>query len=113
MMWAAASSSASRCAPVAASRAIRCRAAGTSRKRAGRLLVCAPNTLIADDGGWAGHVDLGALGVADCWADPAIATWSTTWNYEPGWEEPLLEAYGIGPDPVRTRYYRLLWDLGR
>jgi hypothetical protein len=23
----------------------------------------------------------------------------------------LLEAYGIPPDPDRTRYYRLLWDL--
>jgi hypothetical protein len=43
---------------------------------------------------------------------PAIATWSTTWNYGPGWEDRLLAAYGIDPDPVRTRYYRLLWDLG-
>mgnify|MGYP001469496996 CR=1 FL=1 len=23
----------------------------------------------------------------------------------------LLDAYGAGPDPERTRYYRLLWDL--
>jgi hypothetical protein len=44
--------------------------------------------------------------------DLAIATWSTTWNYGPGWEIPLLDAYGIAPDPERTRYYRLLWDLG-
>ena len=72
---------------------------------------CAPNTLITDDGRWSGHVDLGALGVADRWADLAIATWSTTWNYGPGWELPLLDAYGISPDPDRTRYYRLLWDL--
>jgi kanamycin kinase len=42
---------------------------------------CAPNTLIGDDGGCAEHVDLGALGVADRWADFAIATWSTQWNY--------------------------------
>ena len=73
---------------------------------------CAPNTLITDDGRWSGHVDLGDLGVADRWADLAIATWSTTWNYGPGWEIPLLDAYGIAPDPGRTRYYRLLWDLG-
>jgi kanamycin kinase len=73
---------------------------------------CAPNTLITGDGRWSGHVDLGELGVADRWADLAIATWSTTWNYGPGWEGPLLDAYGIGPDPGRTRYYRLLWDLG-
>jgi kanamycin kinase len=73
---------------------------------------CAPNTLLTDDGRWSGHVDLGSLGVADRWADLAIATWSTQWNYGPGWEGPLLEAYGIAPDPERTRYYRLLWDLG-
>jgi aminoglycoside phosphotransferase len=72
---------------------------------------CAPNTLIGDDGRCSGHVDLGRLGLADRWADLAIATWSTQWNYGPGWEEPLLEAYGIEPDPERTSYYRLLWDL--
>ena len=73
---------------------------------------CAPNTLIGADGRWSGHVDLGDLGVADRWADLAIATWSTQWNYGPGWEETLLAAYGIAPDPARTRYYRLLWELG-
>jgi kanamycin kinase len=73
---------------------------------------CAPNTVLDDDGRCSGHVDLGALGVADRWADLAVATWSTTWNYGPGFEDLLLAAYGIGPDPARTRYYRLLWDLG-
>ncbi|MHB1801150.1 MAG: phosphotransferase [Actinomycetes bacterium] len=73
---------------------------------------CAPNTLLTEDGHWSGHVDLGALGVADRWADLAIATWSTEWNYGPGWETQLLDAYGVDPDPDRTRYYRLLWDLG-
>jgi kanamycin kinase len=72
---------------------------------------CAPNTLLTDDGRWSAHVDLGALGVADRWADIAVATWSTEWNYGPGWDNALLDAYGIAPDPVRTRYYRLLWDL--
>jgi kanamycin kinase len=72
---------------------------------------CAPNTLIGDDGLCSGHVDFGALGVADRWADLAIATWSTQWNYGPGWEDPLLEAYGVAPDPERTMYYRLLWEL--
>jgi len=48
----------------------------------------------------------------DRWADLAIATWSAGWNYGPGWERPLLDAYGVPPDPDRTRYYRLLWDLG-
>ncbi len=72
---------------------------------------CAPNTLLTAEGDWLGHVDLGSLGVADRWADLAIATWSTQWNYGPGFEEPLLAAYGVVPDPERTRYYRLLWDL--
>jgi len=73
---------------------------------------CAPNTLLTDDGAWSGHVDLGDLGVGDRWADLAVATWSTVWNYGPGWEAPLLDAYGVEADPARTAYYRLLWDLG-
>ena len=73
---------------------------------------CAPNTLLADDGTWAAHVDLGALGVADRWADLAIATYSLGWNYGPGYEHLVYEAYGIDEDPDRVAYYRLLWDLG-
>ncbi|MCZ1011004.1 aminoglycoside 3'-phosphotransferase [Streptomyces lydicus] len=72
---------------------------------------CAPNTLVGDDGTCTGHVDLGTLGIADRWADLAVATWSTQWNYGPGWEEPLLEAYGVDPDRERIAYYRLLWGL--
>jgi kanamycin kinase len=71
---------------------------------------CAPNTLLHEDGSWSAHVDMGALGVADRWADLAVATWSTEWNYGPGWERLLLDAYGIDPDPERTEYYRRLWD---
>jgi aminoglycoside phosphotransferase len=72
----------------------------------------APNTLVGDDGGCTGHVDLGDPGVGDRWADLAVATWSTEWNYGPGWERRLLDAYGVAPDPERTAYFRLLWDLG-
>ncbi|MEU3553956.1 aminoglycoside 3'-phosphotransferase [Streptomyces fragilis] len=72
---------------------------------------CAPNTLVGDDGEPVGHVDLGALGVADRWADLAVATWSTRWNYGPGWEEVLLAAYGVEADPERITYYRVLWEL--
>lgn len=72
---------------------------------------CAPNTLLRDAGTWSGHVDLGALGVADRWADLAVATWSLDWNYGPGWQSVLLEAYGVEADPLRIAYYRLLWDL--
>jgi kanamycin kinase len=72
---------------------------------------CAPNTLLGADGRWSGHVDLGRLGIADRWADLAVATWSAEWNYGPGWDNLLLDAYGVRPDPDRTRFYRLLYDL--
>ncbi|WP_395108292.1 aminoglycoside 3'-phosphotransferase [Actinomadura sp. SCN-SB] len=82
----------------------------------GKLVVChgdtcSLNTLLTDDGCVSGHVDLGLLGIADRWADLAIAAWSTRWNYGPGWEQPLLDAYGISNDPHRIRYHRLLWEL--
>ncbi|WP_295789654.1 aminoglycoside 3'-phosphotransferase [uncultured Microbacterium sp.] len=70
---------------------------------------CAPNTLIGDDGEWTAHVDLGALGVADRWADIAVAAMSTEWNYGPGWHDALLDAYGVAPDATRLSFYRELW----
>jgi kanamycin kinase len=96
--------------------------AGAARLRVGeappvdRLVVChgdacAPNTLIDDDGRCCGHVDLGELGVADRWADLAVATLSLGWNY-PGrnWEPEFFTAYGVEPDPARIGYYRRLWQ---
>ncbi len=82
---------------------------------AGRLVVChgdacCPNTLLDEAGRWSAHVDLGALGVADRWADIAVAAMSTEWNYGPGWEGALLDAYGIAPDPERASFYRALWN---
>ncbi|GAA4192595.1 aminoglycoside 3'-phosphotransferase [Microbacterium oryzae] len=71
---------------------------------------CCPNTLLADDGRWTGHVDLGALGVADRWADIAVAAMSTEWNYGPGWADALVAAYGVEPDRERMAYYRDLWN---
>ncbi|WP_240644193.1 aminoglycoside 3'-phosphotransferase [Antribacter gilvus] len=71
---------------------------------------CVPNTLLADDGTFAGHVDLGELGVADRWADLAVATRSVTRRYGPGLEPVVLDAYGVAPDPERSAYYRRLWD---
>jgi kanamycin kinase len=95
---------------------------GEARARLGdpppvdRLVVChgdacAPNTLLHDDGTFAAHVDLGSLGVADRWADLAVAAWSTEWNYGPGYDGHLYAGYGIAPDPRRIAYYRLLWDM--
>ncbi|HPT95424.1 MAG TPA: aminoglycoside 3'-phosphotransferase [Microbacteriaceae bacterium] len=71
---------------------------------------CCPNTLIGDDGSWSGHVDFGALGVTDRWADIAAASMSTEWNYGPGWEDALIAAYGVEPDRERLAYYRELWN---
>ncbi|MEZ0493090.1 aminoglycoside 3'-phosphotransferase [Kineococcus sp. TBRC 1896] len=74
---------------------------------------CAPNTLLAEGTGEAvAWVDLSGVGVGDRWADIAVATMSLDWNYGPGWQEVFLAAYGVEPDPVRTAYYRALWDVG-
>jgi kanamycin kinase len=94
----------------------------TARARLGeappvdRLVVChgdacAPNTLIDDNGRCCGHVDFDDLGVADRWADLAVATLSLGWNY-PGrdWEPEFFEAYGVEPDRPRIAYYRKLWQ---
>lgn len=72
---------------------------------------CAPNTLIGADGSWSAHVDLGSLGVADRWADIAVATASTLWNFGPGFEDAVLRGYGVERDEGRIRFYRALWDL--
>lgn len=73
---------------------------------------CAPNTLLDQAGNFAAHVDLGSLGVADRWADLAVAAWSIDWNHGPGFNTLVYEGYGIDVDPERIAYYRLLWDLG-
>lgn len=71
---------------------------------------CVPNTLLDDDGRGIAHVDLAALGTADRWADIAVAAMSTGWNYGPGYEDLLIEAYGADPDRERLAYYRDLWN---
>ncbi|WP_407317174.1 aminoglycoside 3'-phosphotransferase [Isoptericola halotolerans] len=73
---------------------------------------CAPNTLVADDGAPAGHVDLGTLGVGDRWADLAVASMSLGWNYPGDVEATFFAAYGVAPDPGRIAFYRNLWILG-
>jgi kanamycin kinase len=72
---------------------------------------CSPNTLIGDDGRCCGHVDFDCLGVADRWADLAVATLSLGWNY-PGraWDAEFFAAYGVEPDQPRIDYYRRLWQ---
>ncbi len=62
------------------------------------------------DGRWVGHVDVGASGRADRWADIAVAVMSLEWNFGPGWDAEFFAAYGIEPDPVRQAFYRALWN---
>ena len=69
-----------------------------------------PNLLVGEDGRPTGPVDLGRLGVADRWADLAVATYSLGWNYRGDWEPELLDAYGVDHDEERIDYYRRLWD---
>lgn len=71
---------------------------------------CAPNTIVGVDGRWVGHVDLGALGAADRWADLAVASMSLGWNYGDGWEAAFFDAYGVEPDDARLAHHRLLWN---
>lgn len=71
---------------------------------------CAPNFLIDPMGFVAGYVDLGRLGVADRWADLAVAAWSAEWNYGDGFDKYVYQGYGIKPDPEKIAYYRRLWD---
>jgi kanamycin kinase len=73
---------------------------------------CAPNTLIDDGGRCCGHVDLGDLGVANRWADLAIAMLSLSWNYTGDLENDLLDSYGIDRDPARIEAYQRLWNAG-
>lgn len=73
-----------------------------------------PNTLLNSAGEFAGHVDLAGLGVADRWADLAIATYSISWdvNFGKSYDKLFFEVYGIEPDLERIRFYRELWDEG-
>jgi len=72
---------------------------------------CAPNTLITEDGAWAGNVDFGDLAVGDRSADLAVASTSLDWNFVAGHQAEFFAAYGITPDQDRIRYYRALWHL--
>jgi kanamycin kinase len=71
---------------------------------------CAPNTLLDGAGRFAANVDFGRLGVADRWADLAVATMSLGWNYNDYDEGLFWQTYGIDPDPQRIDYYRALWN---
>jgi kanamycin kinase len=67
---------------------------------------CVPNTLIGDDGRCSGHVDVGDLGLADRWADLAVAIPSMEMDFTGDHEAALLDAYGVAPDRFRIAHYR-------
>lgn len=95
--------------------AFACRWAPASEVPADDLVVvqgdaCAPNTIIGSGGRFVGHVDLGFVGVADRWADLAVASQSLDWNYGPGWQDEFFVAYGIERDERRIAQYRTLFD---
>jgi kanamycin kinase len=72
---------------------------------------CAPNTLVGDDGRFIANVDFGRLGLADRWADLAVASMSLHWNYDEVDEQLFWDAYGVEPDTARIEYYRALWNV--
>ncbi len=94
----------------AESRSLAARAPGIDQLVVCHGDACAPNTLLDAGGGYLGHVDFGQLGVADRWADLAVATYSLAWNFVGTWEAELLDAYGIERDEERIEFYRQLWD---
>ena len=73
---------------------------------------CAPNTLIHPSGQFLAHVDLGRLGLADRWADLAVASMALEWNYGSNAEHCALfwDTYGVEPDEERIKFYRDLWN---
>ena len=72
---------------------------------------CSPNYLVSPaTGGFTGLVDIGDLGVADRWADLAIASWSLSWNFGPDWDDLFFTTYGIDLDQQKIDFYRLLWN---
>lgn len=72
---------------------------------------CLPNTIIGPAGRWAGHVDMGRLGVADRWADIAVGHANILWNLTSEYQAMFLDSYGVDPDIERMRYYCELNDI--
>lgn len=70
---------------------------------------CVPNVLLSDDGDFVGMLDVGLMGVADRWADLAVAAWSLERNFGQGAVDEFFAAYGEAPDPDRIRRYRDLY----
>ncbi len=69
---------------------------------------CLPN-FIALDGGVAGFIDCGRLGVADRYQDIALACASIERNFGSSFVKPFCDHYGCGPrDAAKMKRYQLL-----
>ncbi len=71
---------------------------------------CLPNILIEPSPPRiAGFIDWGRAGIADRYQDLALAARSLTYNFGPGWEPLLWEAYGLQTvDSAKIEFYKLL-----
>lgn len=71
---------------------------------------CLPNILIEPSPARiAGFIDWGRAGIADHYQDLALAARSLTFNFGPGWEPLLWEAYGLQTvDSEKIEFYQLL-----
>ncbi len=71
---------------------------------------CLPNVFIdASHTCINGFIDWGRAGIADRYQDLALATRSLTYNFGPGWEKLLWEAYGLETvDQDKIEFYQLL-----
>lgn len=75
--------------------------------------LCLPNVVLNPDTcRVSGLIDTGRLGVADRWADLALATRSLAGGLNPqygAWAaDRFLNQYGIAPNPRKNEFYRLL-----
>lgn len=63
------------------------------------------NTLLTDDGAFAGFVGVGQLGPGDPWADLAVASSSLTNQFGLDAGRELFASYGVQPDEDRCQHY--------
>src|SRR5579863_1074424 len=71
---------------------------------------CLPNILVEPSPPRiAGFIDWGRAGIADRYQDLALAARSLAYNFGPGWESLLWEAYGLQTvDAAKIAFYKLL-----
>lgn len=74
---------------------------------------CLPNVFLDLTGRrLTGFIDWGRAGIADRYQDLALAERSLRFNFGPGWERCLFDAYGLTHvDEAKLAYYRLLDEM--